>query len=294
MRFEDTIGFLIRSRYASLRDSEKKVADYVMEHEGVCRTSSLEELAKKSGVSQPTVVRFVKALGYSGFRQFRYRLIEEAGSKFRIADQEMTDIQAMYGYPVGRGDDIELVPSRIIATTVAMLENMQKSISQEEFKRAILMLSGAKRIHLYCVENSAATAKDLLTKFLYLGKDCRYAEDYYIQQITAAALTPEDVAVGISYSGQSKDVVDVMKTAKRAGAKTIAITNFRDSLIGKWSDVMLCGSQEQRLYGDAVFSRTTQIVIVDMIYMGLIASDYEGCTEQLDKNSRVIRDKAYR
>lgn len=294
MRLEDTIGFLIRSRYASLRDSEKKVADYVMKHEEVCRSSSLEELAKKSGVSQPTVVRFVKALGYTGFRQFRYRLIEEAGSRLRNAEQGTIDIQAMYGYPVKRGDEIELVPSRIIATTIAMLENMQKSISQEEFKQAIRMLSEAKRIHLYCVENSAATAKDLLTKFLYLGKDCRYDEDYYIQQITAAALTPEDVAVGISYSGQSKDVVDVMKTAKRAGAKTIAITNFRESLIGKWSDVMLCSSQEQLLYGDAVFSRATQIVIADMIYLGLIAGDYEHCTEQLDRNSRIIRDKAYR
>jgi DNA-binding MurR/RpiR family transcriptional regulator len=291
MRFENTIDFLIKSRYASLRDSEKKVADYVLAHEGECRTLSLEMLAKKCGVSQPTVIRFVKALGYPGFRQFRYRMIEEAAERFK---QEEPDIGAMYGYYLEKSIELEQIPSRIVATTVSMLENMLKSIAPEDFRKAIQMLAGARRICLYCVENSAATARDLLTKLLYLGMDCRYDEDYYIQQITAAALTPEDVAVGISYSGQSRDVVDVMKVAKKAGAQTIAVTNFKNSLIGKWSDVMLCSSQEQLLYGDAIFSRATQIVIVDMLYMGLIAGDYERCTGELDKNSRIIRDKAYR
>ena len=57
-----------------------------------------------------------------------------------------------------------------------------------------------------------------MVKLLYLGYDCRYDEDYYIQQIAAAALTEEDVVIGISYSGQSKDTVDVMKTAKKGGS----------------------------------------------------------------------------
>lgn len=138
---------------------------------------------------------------------------------------------------------------------------------------------------LCCVENSSAAAKDLMTKLLYLGYDCRYDEDYYIQKIAAAALTEQDVIIGISYSGQSKDTVDVMKTAKKAGARTIAITNFRESRISQFSDVLLCCSQEQWLYGDCIFSRTTQIVLNDMIYMGLIAGDYDNRTEQLDKTA---------
>lgn len=291
MQIEDTMGFLIRSKYSLLRDSEKKVADFVLGREELCRTISLEKLAKQSGVSQPTVVRFVKALGYQSFRQFRYRLIEEAADRYQ---REKPDVQIMYGYQLEQLEGIEQVPSQIVATTVAMLEDMQKSIVPGEFKTAVQMLAGARRIHLYCVENSAAVAKDLQTKLLYMGMDCRYDEDYYIQGITAAAMTPEDVAVGISYSGQSKDVVDAMKTAKKVGAKTIAITNFKKSLIGKWSDVLLCGSQEQHFYGDAIFSRATQIVIVDMLYMGIIAENYWKRTKELDKNSHIIRDKAYK
>ena len=84
-----------------------------------------------------------------------------------------------------------------------------------------------------------------------------------------------------------------MKAARKAGATVIAITNFRDSLITRYADLLLCTSQDQVFYGDAIFSRTTQIMIVDMIYMGLLASDYERYVKILNKNSRVARDRAY-
>ena len=74
---------------------------------------------------------------------------------------------------------------------------------------------------------------------------------------------------------------------------TIVLTNFKDSLISRYADLLLCTSQEQLFYGDAIFSRTTQLLLVDMIYMGLLASDYNRYAGRLDKSSRVIRDKAY-
>ena len=63
--------------------------------------------------------------------------------------------------------------------------------------------------------------------------------------------------------------------------------------ISKYADILICTSQEQLFYGNAIFSRTSQLLIVDMIYMGIIASDYEYYAKQLDRNSKVVRDKAY-
>ena len=288
MQTNEKMSYQIRRCYASLRKSEQKVADYVLNHEAACRRISLEALAEQSGVSQPTVVRFVKALGFQGFKEFRYRLMENAVTEARSGEP-----QAMYGYHLKSDEKLKLIPAKVISTSVRTLEDMLKSISGEQFEKTIHMLAGARKIMLCCVENSSAAAKDLMTKLLYLGYDCRYDEDYYIQKIAAAALTEQDVIIGISYSGQSKDTVDLMKTALKAGARTIAITNFRESRISQFSDVLLCCSQEQWLYGDCIFSRTTQIVLNDMIYMGLIAGDYDNRTEQLDKNSRLISDKAY-
>lgn len=290
MDSKETVAYQIRRNYASLRKSEQKVADYVLAHELFCRRISMEELAKRSDVSQPTVMRFVKALGYKSFKEFRYELLEEGSQPDKKTEGEQ---YVMHGYPLNPAEDIRLIPARVVATSVRTIEDMLKGISQEEFEKTIQMIAGARRIMLSCVENSSAAAKDLMTKLLYLGYDCRYDEDYYIQQIVAASYDEKDIVIGISYSGQSKDTIDVMKTAKKAGAPTICITNFKESQISKWSDVVLCSSQEQWMYGDSIFSRTTQIVLNDMIYMGLMAAHYESCTEQLDKNSKVIKNKGY-
>ena len=71
------------------------------------------------------------------------------------------------------------------------------------------------------------------------------------------------------------------------------ITNFQDSTIARYADILICTSQEQLFYGNAIFSRTTQLLIVDMIYMGIIASDYEHYVTQLNQCEKVVREKAY-
>ena len=154
-------------------------------------------------------------------------------------------------------------------------------------------LANARLIDIYGVENSEATALDLLTKLLYLGLPCRYFSDCYHQQIAAGALTPGDVAVGISYSGESKDTVDSLRTAKKAGARTIAVTNFKDAAISRYADILICTSQEQLMYGDAIFSRSCQILVVDMIYMGIISLDYDRFTDRLKRCEKVVQEKAY-
>lgn len=189
---------------------------------------------------------------------------------------------------------MESVPEKVVSGTIDMLEEMLKSIAVNDLEEAVNLIANARKVHLFCVENSAATAADLMTKLLYLGVDCQYYADYYLQKISASSLGSEDVVIAVSYSGQSKDVVDTVKTAKKTGAKIIVITNFEQTLLEKWGDVVLKSSQKQLLYGDAIFSRATQMALIDMIYMGLILSDYEKYTKQLDQSSAIVRDKAYR
>lgn len=117
------------------------------------------------------------------------------------------------------------------ATTQKMLEETLKNFSGKIYRKTVEAMKNARLIDIYGVENSEATALDLLTKLLYLGLPCRHFSDCYHQQIAAGSLTPEDVAVGISYSGESKDTVDALRAAKKAGACTVAITNFKYATI---------------------------------------------------------------
>lgn len=279
----------IEAGYGDLRRSEKQAADYILSHMEEAADLPLDRLAYSAKVSQPTVLRMLKALGFNGYKDFRYQLVAELA---RETDREKPD-QIMYGYTLSGQDTLEEIPIKMAATTQRMMEETLKNFSGKNYQKAVQKLKKARLIDIYSVENSEVTAMDLLTKLLYLGLPCRHFSDYYFQRISAGSLTSEDVAVGISYSGESKDTVDVMRTARKAGACTIVITNFRDSTIAKYADILICTSQEQFFYGDAIFSRTTQLLIVDMIYMGIIASDYERYVEQLNRCEKVVREKAY-
>ena len=286
---QKTIEQRIRSGYGDMRKSEQRAADYILDHLNHVRELSLDRLANEAEVSQPTVIRMLKALGFKGYREFRDQLLRE----YARDEEGEGRTTPLYGYPLHKGERLEDIPRNMTAMTERMLQETLKNFSVKTYKQIVEVLKHARIIDLYSVENSEVTAQDFVAKLLYLGFSCRHFGDHYYQRIAAGSLTSEDVAVGISYSGSSKDTVDVMKTAKKAGATTIVLTNFKDSPISRYADYLICTSQEQLFYGDAIFSRASQLLIVDMIYMGIIASDYDYYVRQLDSCEKVVREHAY-
>lgn len=285
----DMLEFKISKHYKDLRPSEKKVADYILRCDEEIGQMTLTEFADKVQVSQPTIMRFVKCLGFEGFKEFKYEVMQDNLRK------EITKItsNSLYGFAVEKEDVLTDVPAKVVSTITKIMQDTLKSISLKEYVRAIDAITGAENIVVYGVENSACTVSDLVTKLLYLGLECRSYQDYYLQSVSAGNLGENDLAIGISYSGCSRNTVEVLRAAKKAGAKTIAITNFENALISKYADIVICGSTKQFLYGNAIFSRTSQIAIVDMIYTGVLLSDYEKFTKRIDRSSKAICSKVY-
>lgn len=287
MNMEETVAFSIKAGYGDLRVSEKKAADYILKHLQQVRQMSLEELATECRVSQPTIMRMLKSLGYKGFRHFKYVVVEE------LAKEQDEYNSALYGYSLTPMDQLKDVPAKMAAAAAAMIERSLKSLSLKNYQQIIQILEAAERIELYGIENSGAACGDLETKFSYLGLNCQYRRDPYLQRISAASLTEKDAVIGISYSGTSKDTIDAVKTAKEQGAVTIVITNDKNSGIARYADFLLCTDQEQFFYGNTVFSRIPQILIGDMLYIGLLTANYKKYGSILEKNSRIIQNKVY-
>lgn len=280
----------ITAGYGDLRKSEKRAADYILRHMELAAGLSIDRLAKAADVSQPTVLRMLRSLGFTGYKDFKYQLVSELAQS---GAESQGAAEPMFGYTLRKQDTLEEIPPYMTATAAGMMEETLKNLSVRTYRKAVESIRKARLIDIYSVENSGVTAQDLLAKLLYLGLPCRYFSDAYYQRISAGSLTGEDVAVGISYSGASKDTVDAVRTAKRSGATTIVITNFHDSPISRYADILICTSQEQFIYGNAIYSRMTQLLIVDMIYMGIIASDYEHYVGLLDQGEKVARERAY-
>ena len=123
---------------------------------------------------------------------------------------------------------------------------------RSDLKETVRLISNAEEC-IFSVWKFGGDRSGSDDKAVISGIDCQYYTDYYLQRISASSLHQDDTVIAISYSGQSKDVVDTVKIAKKAGAKVVVITNFGQTLLEKWGDVVLKSSQKQLLYGDASF-----------------------------------------
>lgn len=276
--------FRIKMIYNILRPSETKVAAYILSFNDDYAKLSMTLISKEVSVSQPTIMRFVKAIGYNSFKEFKYELLK---------NQKSNNVDILYGYTLGKEELIKDIPSNIVARTITMLEDSLKSISIKNYENAIKAIHNSNHISIFAVENSLSVANDLMIKLIYLGKQVILYDDGYLQSINASNLNSNNLAIGISYSGNSKETVDALKIAYEKGAFTIAIVNFENTMLTQYANIVLSTSNDQLMYGDAIFSRTVQTALVDMLYMGVIKSDYDYYTKQLDYNSKLISHRGY-
>lgn len=277
----------IQAAFPKLRKSEQKAASYMLKHVEEMEQISLGKMAKAAGVSEATVIRMLKAVGYKSFKEIKIAFVEE-----RMEKKE-GEMRGILGIPMQKREKIEDVPGMIIQNTISLLQDSLQSISAKRLKEAVRAIEKADRVCIFSVENSNAVAEDLQTKLMYLGICCEYTKDYYLQSIQAGHMKKKEVAIGISYSGTSMNTVDVLKQAKKNGATTIAITNFDNTPLVEHADIVILTSDKQFLYGNDIFSRTIHMAVVDMIYMGLLVDDYEKYNRRLQSSGKMVHLRKY-
>ena len=291
MNNNESYEYKIKNMYNSLRASEKKVADYILLNGHAVSTMTLAQLSKEVGVSEPTIVRFVKNIGWDSYSEFKMELVKEWG---RESGTHPSGRELLVELHIDKNEKIEDIPAKMIGMTLKALEDTLKIMDLDHYKMAIQMIQEADIIDVYGVGNSGSIASDMTNKLLRIGLHCRAYADNHLQQICASHLTPKDLAIAISHSGSTMDTVNVLRIAKEAGAKTIALTNFKAAAISEFADIILyTGDVETAFYSETMVSRISQLAIVDMLYMGILLSDYDGYTKRLDKINLLVKGKNY-
>ncbi len=276
----------VKGAYASLRPSEQKVAEALLANREKDAELTIGELARLAGVSQPTVIRCVRALGFPGYRAFKAALTEgPTGPGFTLLE----------GFGLQPWERAEDLPLKAMEVHRELLEQALKAVPPRDLETAAQALAGARLVDIYGVENSLTPANDLLTKLTYLGLPCRLNTDPYLQQIGAAHLTGADAAVAFSRSGRSADTEKALRLARRAGAFTIGVCGEKDSPVARQADLCLwTGAAGGTIYGSAIFSRVADLAVVDLLYMEIILSDYKTFSHSLDKSGAVIAGREYK
>ncbi len=246
----------IERAHGSLPETARQVADYVLQHPAESVGLSITELARLSQVSETTVLRFGRALGYRGYRQFALALASSA-----TAHPEpllMVDIE--------ESDDATTVVRKVFAAEGQALADAWQTLDAQQWQRAVDALARARRVHCYAVGSSGLIAMEASYRFVRLGMDAYASTDPIQIAIQASRLTAQDVAIGFSQTGRTRDTVEGLRAAHEAGATTICITARPHAPIVGASDIALVLLEPHTAYRGALLdSKIAELTLVDAL-----------------------------
>lgn len=137
-------------------------------------------------------------------------------------------------------------------------------------------LEQGKHVYLFGVGGSAIVCDDFIHKLMRIGKPSNYCPDIHLQMTFVPAMTQEDLAIFVLYSGETKGIVTAAKWAKEMNIPSVAITQSAYNKLGKLVDhVSTVPLQEQPLRIDAMSSRYSSLIVVDLLYYGLVKRNKE-------------------
>ena len=275
------VGAQIRMRLPSLTPLEGKVAADVLARRDITDATTLRAVAEGSGVSDAMVVKVAKKLGFAGFREFRQGLIGYYGSDTAMLHSE-----------ISVDDTADQVVQKVFRTAMQAIEETFAILDLEAFERAADYLHRAKQRDLYGLGGSAQIARDVNHKFLRIGLRTSVFDDAHMMMMSAALLTPDDVAVAFSHSGSTSAVIDALELARRNGARTIAVTNYADSHLARIADVVLCSTaQNSPLLGENATARIAQMNLLNALFVVTAQRDRKAADANLGRTMRAVQSK---
>lgn len=274
----------LEQKYSNLRVSEKRVADYISKNPKDIANYSITELAQRCSTSETTVNRLCHSIGYSGYSQMKISLTQH------LAQSTLKTIPG----DIKEGDSIISAAEKLKYCLASALDHTFEILDISEINRAIESILKAEKIYFYGIGGSGYVAEIAHHLFIKAGIFNTTCDHGYMQAVTAALLTGRDIAIGISHSGNTKDIVKALEIAKEKGATTIAITGNEESAIMRNADIkLLTFSKEEPIYGDFMEGKVSQLFIIDLLYIGILLKNIPAFTNYLEETAKAIWDKSY-
>lgn len=274
---------LIHSRYNSFTNTEKKVADYILENIKDVIYMSITDLADACNVGESSVFRFCKTMDLKGYQEFKIMLAHSIS-----LDNETPQLSSA----ITMQDTIAELSSKVLSSNVQALTETFNLLSEQDIALAVECMINAQRIHFFGVGSSLMTAMEAKNKFMRITNKTECSLDSHLQIMSAALMTKQDVAVLISYSGSTKDTIEVAKVAKERGAKIISITRFAKSPLTSFSDItLLCGANEGPLQGGSLSAKISQLYLLDLLYLEYFKKTNKDSVHNKELTAQAVIEK---
>ena len=277
-----SLNFL-HERYERLRPSERKVADSVLAHAEKVIHYSVSQLAEAAEVSDPTVIRFCRSLGFKGFQDFKIRLAQSVVSTTRTIHETA---EANAAAP-------ELV-RRVFDANIDAIRGTFETLDFAAVQAVVEALASAERIIFHGLGGSAAVAMDACHKFFRTGIPCMWLDDVHMAAAAASMMKPGQAFIVISHTGSSRDLVETAEIAAATGAVTVAIVSYEKTpLSRRVKHTLRVGSSETEFRFEPMASRIAQLSVIDVLSVGVSLRRSDEVIDNLSKSRRAIARRKY-
>ncbi|MDO5409384.1 MAG: MurR/RpiR family transcriptional regulator [Lachnospiraceae bacterium] len=249
----------LKSHYPKLTKSSRKICDYLFENAAKAQYLSISSLAKECQVAEATIFRFCKALGFDGYNDLKIALAKACTS------YGSTQYYTTYGEATP-DENFDHLCDRLCAANIDALNQTRFLIDPDSVNLAVNILCEAKRVYCFGQGGSMIMAMEAWARFLTVSDKFYAIQDNHLQTMVSSLMKPQDAIIFVSYSGSTRDMVDILKPAKACGAHIILITREKESPAAKLADaVLLCGANEGPFQSGSISAKISSLFLIDVL-----------------------------
>ena len=273
---KDIIALMIQE-YERFTRSERKIADYVLEHQEETQYVSITDLSAQCGVAVSTVSLFCRKLKLAGFNDFKLELAR-AALPARAAFSEP-------GSEITEGDSAAAVMGKVLSAVQDALNNAYHMLSEQEIIRAADLLRRAGQVVCLGQGNHSVVALAAWAQFSTTSPKFKTIQDSHMQTVVLSTLAEGDAVLYFSYSGATHELLEAVEVIRNRGGKLILVTRYPNPPASAYADaVLLCGPNEQPFQFGSTSALIAQLYVVEALLSEFIRRD----PEEAEQNRRSV------
>jgi len=250
---------LMLQEYEQFTKSERKIVDYVLEHQAETQYISITDLSAVCDVAVSTISVFCRKLKLGGFNDFKLELARAA--LLNGPQQQEAGIGEILPE-----DTLPAVMSKVLHTVQDAAGRAYHMLEEPAVDRAVSLLVGARQVVCLGQGNHSIVSLAAWAQFSTNSNKFKTIQDSHLQTVALATLTPEDVVLYFTYSGATHEVMEAAEVIRERGAKLILVTRYLNSPASAYADtVLLCGPNEQPMRFGSTAALIAQLYVVEVL-----------------------------
>lgn len=252
-------------------ESEKEIARYILNHRDDVLSMSVKELAKNTYTSPATIVRLCKKIGLEGYNDFKIKYSAEL--QYDLHHSNRIDVN----FPFEKKDTHPMICHKLASLSEEVIADTIKLIDFEQLEKIVDLLYQSHDIDIYGSGNSLLAAMSFQHKMMRIARNVNLKALHGEQVFLSYNSDEKRIAVIISYSGETHDLIQIAQILKEKKTPIIVLTSIGDNHLSHYADYILnIGSREKIFTKIAPFaSQVSMEYLLNVIFSCIFQKDYD-------------------